>query len=307
MEVMRNPSAIGPCVLVLGMFDGVHRGHQELLMQGGERAKALHVPLVVSTFEPHPMEVLFPQKAPRRLTTLSERAELMAGYGVDALCVEDFTRELADTPPAEFLSGLVRTYAPRCVVCGYNYTFGAKGAGKPEDMQAYGLEHGFETLVVPPVEIAGEAVSSTRIRRELEAGELRMASRLLGHAYTLEGTVEDGKHLGRTIGFPTANVGYDPVKVLPRYGVYIGYLRPEGEKAMASVINIGLHPTLPDGTVTVEAHVLEENENLYGKKAVVTLMDFLRPETRFASKEELTAQIAKDREAALGWFAQHAR
>ena len=302
-----NPSAIGPCVLVLGMFDGVHRGHQELLMQGGERAEALHVPLVVSTFEPHPMEVLFPEKAPRRLTTLSERAELMRGYGVDALCVESFTRELADTRPADFLAGMVKTYQPLCVVCGYNYTFGAKGAGKPEDMKAYGLEHGFETLVVPPVEIAGEAVSSTRIRKELEAGNLRMASRLLGHAYTLEGVVEDGKHLGRTIGFATANVGYDPVKVLPRYGVYIGYLRPEGEKATPSIINIGLHPTLPDGTVTVEAHMLEENENLYGRKAEVLLMDFLRPETRFDSKEALTAQIAKDREAALAWFAAHAR
>ena len=119
--------------------------------------------------------------------------------------------------------------------------------------------------------------------------------------------VEDGKHLGRTIGFPTANVGYDPVKVLPRYGVYIGYLRPEGEKATPSIINIGLHPTLPDGTVTVEAHMLEENENLYGRKAEVLLMDFLRPETRFDSKEALTAQIAKDREAAHAWFAAHAR
>ena len=126
-------------------------------------------------------------------------------------------------------------------------------------------------------------------------------------ASALEGVVEDGKHLGRTIGFPTANVGYDPVKVLPRYGVYIGYLRPEGEKATPSIINIGLHPTLPDGTVTVEAHMLEENENLYGRKAEVLLMDFLRPETRFDSKEALTAQIAKDREAALAWFAAHAR
>lgn len=304
---MYNPTAIGPCVLVLGMFDGVHRGHQELLMQGGERAQALKVPLVVSTFEPHPMEVLFPDRAPKRLTTLSERAEIMAGYGVDALCVDTFTKEVADTAPQAFLDGLVRTYQPRCVVCGYNYTFGARGAGKPEDLTAYGRLHGFETIVVPPVEIAGEAVSSTRIRAELEAGHIRMASRLLGHAYTLEGLIEDGKHLGRTIGFPTANLHYDPSKVLPVYGVYLAYLCCEGGRAKESVVNIGRHPTLPDGTVTVEAHMIQENADLYGKKAVLTLMDFVREEKRFDSKEDLMAQIEKDRAYAVAWFEQHSR
>lgn len=305
--MIHNPTAIGPCVLVLGMFDGVHRGHQELLMQGGERAQKLKVPLVVSTFEPHPLEVLFPDKAPKRLTTLQERAEIMAGYGVDALCVDTFTRSVAGTEPRDFLDGMVRTYRPKCVVCGYNYTFGARGAGKPEDLTAYGLEHGFETLVVPPVEIAGESVSSTRIRRELEAGHIRMASRLLGHAYTLEGVIEDGKHLGRTIGFPTANLHYDPAKVLPAYGVYLAYLTCEGSRARESVVNIGCHPTLPDGTVTVEAHMLQEHADLYGQKAVLTLMDFVRGEKRFDSKEDLVAQIEKDKDYAMAWFEQHSR
>lgn len=307
MELIFNPASRGPCVLVLGMFDGVHRGHQELLMQGGERARELQLPLVVSTFEPHPMDVLFPEKAPKRLTTLEERAEIMDGYGVDCLCVATFTREVADTKPADFLEGILRTYSPRCVVCGYNYTFGAKGEGKPEDLKSFGLSRGFETIVVPPVEIAGESVSSTRIRRELEAGHIRMASRLLGHAYRIAGTVENGKHIGRTMGFPTANISYDPCKVLPDYGVYIGYLRPEGGKAMQSVINIGRHPTIPEGPVTVEVHILKGAPDLYGKKAEVTLMDFVREEMRFDSRDDLVEQIGKDRAFAAAWFESRSR
>ena len=307
MEVIFNPSDIGPCVLVLGMFDGVHRGHQELFMQGGERANALHVPLVVSTFEPHPMDVLFPERAPKRLTTLEERAEIMSGYGVDMLCVDTFTREVAATAPQDFLESMTRTFHPRCVVCGYNYSFGSRGLGRPEDIRDYGAEQGYETLVVPPVEIAGEPVSSTRIRRELEAGRIQMVSQLLGHAYTISGVVENGKHLGRTMGFPTANIAYDPCKALPNYGVYIGYLRCGDGRAMESIMNIGRHPTLPDGPVTVEVHVLRGSPDLYGQKATVTLMDAVRPEKQFASVEELTEQMARDKEEAAAWFERHSR
>ncbi|MBQ9306868.1 MAG: bifunctional riboflavin kinase/FAD synthetase [Clostridia bacterium] len=305
MDILHMPAQVGPCVLVLGMFDGVHRGHQALLMQGAEQAEQLKLPLVVATFEPHPLDVLFPERAPKRLTTLEERASLMEGYGVDKLCVTKFTREIADTPPEVFLSELSRTFAPKCVICGFNYTFGAKGAGKPEDLDAYGQAHGFTTIVLPPVEIAGGTVSSTRIREELEKGDIRLATRLLGHAYTFSGTVEQGKHIGRELGFPTANVSYTPEKAFPRYGVYVGYLMTESGKARQSVINIGRHPTLPEGNITIEVHVLGEHPDLYGRAVTVMLMDFLRDEQKFESREALVEQLERDRDNASGWFAAH--
>ena len=306
MERIQYPVKADSCVLVLGMFDGVHRGHQALLMAGEEEARGRKVPLVVSTFEPHPLEVLMPQRAPRRLTTPDERAGLLEQWGVDTLCEIPFTAETAATPPKRFLEHVWESYHPSCVICGFNYTFGARGEGRPEDIVRFGAEKGFDALVVPPVRVAGDTVSSTRIRAELEKGDIRMVSRLLGHAYTFEGTVEQGKHIGRTLGFPTADVSYTHDKAFPRYGVYIGYLKAEGARSEPSVINIGRHPTLPEGGVTIECHVLGGHPSLYDRRVKVTLMDFLREEKRFGCVEELAEQLKADREKAEAWFAQHA-
>ncbi len=305
MEIIWKTGPMETCVLVLGMFDGVHRGHQELLMLGAEKAQAKKIPLVVWTFEPHPLEVLCPSRAPKRLTTLQERADFMAGYGVDRLCVTAFTLDIANTDPQVFLDRVTEIFHPACVICGFNYSFGQGGRGKPEELKAYGEAHGIDVAVVPPVEIAGDTVSSTRIRLLLEAGDLRLATRLLGHAYALSGRVMDGKHIGRTLGFPTANVACPAEKELPAFGVYVGYLKAKGERSRECVINIGRHPTLPEGSVTVEAHVLKEHPDLYGKDVTVTLMDFLRPETKFASVEDLREQVDRDRQQAAAWFRAH--
>lgn len=299
MQILRNPGALPPCVLVLGMFDGVHRGHQALLMAGLELAEQSGLPLNVCTFEPHPLQVLRPQAAPPLLTTLTERAALMAGFGVDHLCILPFTAETAAETPEEFMTMLERVYHPRHVVCGFNYSFGHLGAGNAESLRAYG----FDVTVVPEVVLGGETVSSTRIRRLLAQGDVRQAARLLGHSYTLSGRVADGKHIGRTMGYPTANVTIPEKKALPAFGVYACWMQT-ADRAYPAVVNVGRHPTLPEGGVTVEAYALDEQLSLYGEKVRLLFLDYLRPEKRFDSVDALKAQIARDADEAREFFVE---
>lgn len=301
MRILRNPAATEPCVLVLGMFDGVHRGHQALLMAGVELAESTGLPLNVFTFEPHPLQVLRPEIAPPLLTTLTERARLMADFGVDHLCILPFTRQLAAQSPEDFMADMVRVYRPKHVVCGFNFTFGSRGAGNCESLQAYGSGHGFAVTVVPEVIIGGDTVSSTRIRSLLQQGNLHEATRLLGHSYTLTGRVMDGKRIGRTMGYPTANVDIPTGKALPAFGVYACWMEVEGS-IYPSVVNVGRHPTLPEGSVTVEAYALDECLSLYGKKVRLSFLSFLRPEKKFDGVEQLKAQIDRDAMEAREFF-----
>ena len=302
MKILRNPESTRPCVLVLGMFDGVHRGHQKLLMKGVELSEEHRLPLVVCTFDPHPLKVLRPEIAPPLLTTLTERAQIMATFGVDCFCINRFTREVADQHYEEYLADLVRTYQPQYVVCGYNFTFGKGGEGDADVLEASGMVYGYETHIVPEVVLEGGAVSSTRIRALLSEGDVRMFNRLLGHAYTLSGRVVDGKHIGRTLGFPTANVDIPRGKALPAYGVYACWLQ-DGTRSYPAVVNVGRHPTLPEGSVTVEAYVLDADLQLYGRKVRLQLLHYLRSEQRFESVDALRERIAADAQECREYFA----
>lgn len=302
MRILRDPEAIKPCVLVLGMFDGVHRGHQKLLMQGVELAEQHHLPLAVSTFEPHPLRVLNPQRSPKLLTTMTERAQIMFSFGVDYFCINTFNREMADQHYEEYLADLVRIYQPQHIVCGYNFTFGKGGEGNADVLEACGLVYGYETHVVPEVVLEGEPVSSTRIRALLQQGDIHSANRLLGHAYALAGKVVDGKHIGRTLGFPTANVDVPSLKALPAYGVYACWLQ-DGDRSYPAVVNVGRHPTLPEGRVTVEANVLDADLQLYGKKVRLQFLQFLRSEQKFETVDALKTQITADVQHCREYFA----
>jgi len=302
MRILRNPTGMQPCVLVLGMFDGVHRGHQALLMAGVELAEKTGLSLNVCTFEPHPLRVLRPEMAPLLLTTLTERAQLMADFGVDNLCILNFDKATAAQSPEDFMAALTREFQPRHVVCGFNYSFGHRGAGNGETLRAYGAAHGFDVTIVPEVVLGGETVSSTRIRGLLRQGSIREATRLLGHSYTLSGRVMDGKHIGRTMGYPTANVAIPERKALPAFGVYACWMQAE-QRIYPAVVNVGRHPTLPEGSVTVEAYALDECLSLYGKKVRLLFLDFLRPEKKFDSVEALKTQIDRDADEAREYFA----
>ena len=302
MQWIQDPVSEPGCILVLGMFDGVHRGHQALLMRGLELREELHARVAVCTFEPHPLCVFAPERAPKRLSTPEERRQLMESMDVDILCIHTFTKKLAETSPSDFLEYLTAIYQPVALICGYNFTFGHRGQGNGETLRTFCKARGIRCDIIDEVRIAGAAVSSSRIREELCHGDIRMVNRLLGHAYTLEGPVIHGQGIGRTLGCPTANIQVTEDKALPRFGAYVATLEHAG-KIWKAMVNIGSHPTLPGNGLRIEAHVLNASLDLYDQHVVVSLMDFMRPEKQFDSLEALKAQLEQDKQNALAWFA----
>jgi len=288
----RRPSAVA-----LGVFDGVHLGHRAILGAAVAHARASGAPAVACTFEPHPFEVLQPQRAPLPITTLDERLELIAHCGVDATVVLAFTRELAAVEPEAFVKDvLVERLAARQVVVGFNHRFGRAARGDAALLRELGTRHGFSVDVIEPLAIDGVPVSSTAIRAALGRGDLDGAARMLGRAYTLPGTVVAGAGRGRTLGFPTANVAPDrPVLVAP--GVYACSLEVAGQPRRA-VVNVGVRPTFGEDTLAVEAYLLDFSGDLYGQTVRLVFVSRVREERRFPSVDALRAQIADDVETA---------
>ena len=302
MRVIRDGERTGARVIALGTFDGVHRGHAALLEKGREYAEKHGILLQACTFDRHPLEVLFPERAPKLLNTLPEKLRRMAACGADEVRILRFEKRTAETAPEEFLRMLRETSQPRAVTAGWNYTFGRGGEGNAELLLEDGKKHGYEVLIVPPVKTEdGTVISSSEVRGLLAQGNITRANELLGSEYSLTGTVVNGKQMGSRIGFPTANVRVPERKLLPAYGVYICAAETDRE-LWPAVVNIGVQPTLPSGGVTVEAHILTDSPELYGRKLRITLKERLRGEKRFGSVEELQAQIAADREAAIRFF-----
>ena len=291
-----------PCVVALGTFDGVHLGHQALIGEAVREAGRRHLPSVVWTFSTHPMTVFAPQRVPRQLETLEEKIASLRETGVDVVILRPFTREFADLTPQAFLSLMEATLHPRMVVAGFNYTFGKKGAGTAQLLSQAAAQYGFETLIVPAVQLGGEAVSSTRIRDAIREGDMESARMLMGRPYALGGAVVHGKHLASLLGFPTANLDFPREKEVPRFGVYAALAELEG-KTYPAVVNIGVHPTVPGDGVTVEAALMGyDGGDFYGKMLTLRLLQHLRREEKFASLSELAAQIRLDRERAMRWI-----
>lgn len=302
MRVIQDTHTAGEQVIALGTFDGVHKGHSSLIRSAKRLADEMQIPLRVCTFNRHPLEVLRPDNPPEMLSTIPEKAILMNRLGVDEMELMRFDRNTADMEPETFLERLRETTRVRAVVAGWNYTFGKKGRGDAELLKADGEAHGYRVLIVPPETLEdGTAISSSLVRKMLKEGRIGEARDLLGHDYTITGTVVRGKHQGHTLGFPTANIEPWKRKALPKYGVYTCLL-DTGKKTFPAVTNIGNQPTIPSGHVTVEAHVLEAGPALYGKKVRLTLLTMLREEKRFESPEALREQIEKDRNEALKLF-----
>ena len=300
--MIRNADSGGARVIALGTFDGVHRGHRRLIRAARSLAREAGVPLRVCTFDRHPLEILRPENPPELLSTTPEKAAQMCALGVDEMELMPFDRNMADMEPEAFLEGLRSRMEIRAVVAGWNYSFGRKGRGNAALLEADGEAFGYRALIVPPETLAdGTAISSSLIRQKLKEGLVGDADDLLGYEYSLTGTVAQGKHQGRKLGFPTANIEPWRRKALPRFGVYTCLMETDAE-TLPAVCNIGLQPTLPSGKVTVEAHALQETPVLYGRKVRLTPLKMLREERRFETPEQLAAQIEKDREDALRLF-----
>ncbi|MBX3206284.1 MAG: bifunctional riboflavin kinase/FAD synthetase [Labilithrix sp.] len=278
--------------VIIGNLDGVHRGHQAVLRQARALADARRLTTLVLTFDPHPSQVLR-GITPPRLATLERRVELLRRHGADEVVVEPFTPELAALTPSRFVKELlVERLGARAVVVGENFRFGAKRAGDLDALRGFGAELGFE---VAAAEVAGDErgpFSSTRVRDAIGGGDLDEATRLLGRRHSISGVVEAGDRRGRTIGFPTANLG-GVVEVLPPHGVYAVFA---GERP--GVMNVGVRPTVDGTSLRVEVHLFDFDGDLYGQSMRVHLVSRIRDEKKFAGIDELRAQIALDAEAA---------
>jgi riboflavin kinase/FMN adenylyltransferase len=295
-----------PSVVVVGNFDGVHRGHQAVLAQARAAADALRVRCVVLTFDPHPAEVLG-RGAPPRLTTMSRRRELLLEHGADEVVVEPFSLELAAWSPERFARELLsERLGAQSVVVGDNFRFGQKRAGDFAALRALGGALGFQAVAADRAGDARGAFSSTRVRDAIRAGDMEEAATVLGRAHELSGQVEHGDHLGRTLGFPTANLGGGP-EMLPPFGVYAVRVGGDGAGAPArwgGVMNLGVRPTVDGTKLRVEVHLFDADLDLYGRELRVAVAHHLRGERKFAGLPALKAQIAADAAAARTWLAE---
>jgi riboflavin kinase / FMN adenylyltransferase len=292
-----TPAAWRGAVVALGNFDGVHRGHQALLARAAQLARPLAAPLVALTFEPHPRGFFVPDTAPFRLTLPPAKLRLLGHYGVQAVVAQRFDAGFAALPAEAFVSDvLLGGLGARHVVCGYDFTFGARRTGNVEKLRELGAAGGLGVTVLDPVTREGEIYSSTRIRETLRHGWAREAGELLGHAWEIEGTVELGDQRGRTIGFPTANVALGQ-HLRPRFGVYAVRALVEGTWR-DGVANLGRRPTVGKLQENFEVHLFDFASDLYGQVLRVALVDFIRPEMKFSGLDALRAQIAADGAAA---------
>ncbi|MBS0539634.1 MAG: bifunctional riboflavin kinase/FAD synthetase [Proteobacteria bacterium] len=283
--------------IALGNFDGVHRGHQALIARTAEQATALGRPLVALTFEPHPRRFFVADTGPFRLTLPPAKVRLLERYGVQAVLAQRFDAAFAAVTADAFIDDvLIAGLGARHVVCGYDFTFGARRSGNVEMLRAAGARRGFGVTVLDPVMREGEIYSSTRIREALRAGMAQEATELLGHAWEIEGAVEQGDQRGRTIGFPTANVALGE-HLRPRFGVYAVRALIDGTWRNG-VANLGKRPTVGKLQENFEVHVFDFSGDLYGKVLRVQLVDFIRPEMKFAGLDQLKAQIAADGQTA---------
>ncbi|HEU4697940.1 MAG TPA: bifunctional riboflavin kinase/FAD synthetase [Gemmatimonadales bacterium] len=289
------PLPAGSTVTV-GSFDGVHRGHQAVLDEIARRARAAGRASVLVTFEPHPLEVVNPQAAPPLLTVGAERREILAQSALDYALILRFDRRLAALSPERFVREvLLEGCAMRELVIGYDHGFGRGRSGDVETLRRLGASDGFAVDVVAPVDVDGQPVSSTRIRRAVAGGDLATAARLLGRPYQLSGTVRHGERRGRTIGVPTINLAaLPPQKLLPPDGVYAVWVEtPAGR--FGGMMNQGPKPTFQDGRRTLEAHLFEFEGDLYGAWVRVEWVKRLRDVRRFGSLEQLQDQLQRDR------------
>ena len=298
------PASARGSLLAIGNFDGVHLGHQAVIKQARENADKLDCPLGVMLFNPHPRQFFAPDAPPFRLTRLPTRARLLAGLGVDFTLALPFDAELAACPASQFIDAiLVNALGISGVSVGHDFHFGKDRQGTPDMLVQRGAEAGFEVFVTPAVLQADSDVpySSSAIRQLLRDGDVRAAAALMGHSWSIEGSVSHGDKRGRTIGFPTANMELGDY-LQPAFGVYAvraeilsGAMQGQIHDGVA---NLGLRPTVGGTAPRLETHLFDFDGDLYDQELGVALLDFIRPEQKFDGLDALKAQIARDGQAA---------
>ena len=300
-DLMLSQSAV-----TIGVFDGVHRGHQEVLAHLKREAQSLGLQTAVITFEPMPGEFLFPDKAPPRLMTFREKYQALEKLGIDYLLCLRFSDRLRTMSPRAFVEDIfVEGLNARYIAFGDDFRFGENRAGDLLFTEALSAEMGYQVVPTSTFDIQGERVSSTRIRAALARADFELAAELLGKPFKLSGKVLKGKQLGRTIGSPTANIALKRVKS-PLHGVYAVRVTGGGLSDASGVANVGVRPTVNDGMLAnLEVHLFDFDGDLYGERLDVEFLAKLRDEKKFESLDALKAAIAVDQQAAREWHALH--
>jgi len=289
--------------ITLGNFDGIHRGHQALIGGVVAEARTLGLVSVVLTFEPHPLKVLAPERAPKMLLAHKDKMQLLQALGVDVVVIQDFDLSFAKLSAAEFVGTiLVDRLKARKIWVGKDLRFGQGRKGSVADLARWGSERGFAVVTVEPILVNGERVSSSRIRELVSDGQVDRVESMLGRYHFLSGRVVGGHRRGRELGFPTANI-FTHAEVLPLDGIYATLFQLR-ERRLLSVSSIGVNPTFGAGPRTVESFILNFNEDIYGEAVKLSFVKRIRAEQKFNSVDELTAQIHRDVDNAKAVFAE---
>ncbi len=299
------PAHLAGGIVALGNFDGFHLGHQAVVGAAVARARAEGRPALVATFDPHPIRYFKPDAAPFRLTTLDQRERLFAAAGVDAMIVFGFDAELAALSAEAFVEQrLLAALKVGGVVTGEDFTFGRARSGDVNALRAWGRARGFSTDAVAPVMLDGETISSSRIRAALIAGDAETAARLLTRPYAIQGVVQHGDKLGRTIGYPTANLDMGEY-LRPAYGIYAVRGRLDDGRVLDGAANLGIRPSFDPPKELLEPHFFDFAGDLYGRTVSVELIDYLRPEAKFDTLDALVTQMDADCARAREILASH--
>ena len=283
----------GPLSIAIGVFDGVHIGHQALIRQTAAGAKQRGGRALAATFDPLPIQALAPGAPPSALSDVDERVRLLRDAGADDVVVFRFTKEFAALTADEFVRRLTSAGEVRQILVGEDFQFGHDRGGDVRTLAAAGSRFGFEVVVATPVKLDGEVVSSTRIRNALLVGDVESAARLLGRPYSVRGTVVRGDQRGRALGFPTMNLAVPRERLLPRDGIYALWATVSGQRVPAAA-SLGVRPTFGGGDRVLEAYLLDWSGDAYGDRIEAAFVKRLRDELRFASAAELSTQIAHD-------------
>ncbi len=293
-----------PTILTIGVFDGIHLGHQHLIASAVRRAQAIGAQSAVLTFDPHPDAVLHPERPRLALASVAERIERIEGLGVDLLIVMPFDEQVRGLSAHEYMRRICEAVALRELHIGWDFALGRKREGDLARLRELGQSFGYTVHPVDPLLVAGTPVSSSRVRQALEAGEVAEAARLLGRPFSIRGAVVQGDQRGRTIGFPTANIAHEEHHALPANGVYVCSTHVRGEQ-YGAVTNIGVRPTFNGIRRTVEAYLLDFTGDLYGETLELAFHERLRSEQKFNGIQELIAQIGRDTASARAWLQAH--
>ncbi|MEP6928483.1 MAG: bifunctional riboflavin kinase/FAD synthetase [Flavobacterium sp.] len=292
-------------ILTLGTFDGVHIGHKKILERITQNTENGKYESLVLTFFPHPRMVLQEKSEIKLLNTISEKTKLLEETGIENLVIHPFNESFSRLTAEEFVhSILVDQFHIQKIIIGHDHRFGRNRTADINDLIAFGKEYGFEVEQISAQEIQDVSVSSTKIRKALDEGNIALANEYLGYSYFLSGEVTKGKQLGRTIGFPTANIHIEEdYKKIPKNGVYVVQALING-KVVFGMMNIGFNPTVNGEKQTIEVHVFDFDADIYGQKIEVSLLNYLREEQKFGSVELLKEQLNQDKKTALAFISQ---